>query len=796
MDFREFLKNNIVVLDGATGTYLQKRGLKITETPESWTLTNAGEIINMHKAYFDAGSNLVCANTFGVNGLKYDDELLETLISRAMENVKKARELSCGKQEKFVGLDVGGLGRLLKPFGDLDFERAVEIYAKSMILGEKYGAEVIFIQTMTDSFETKAAVLAAKENTSLPIIASNAYGLDGKLLTGADTLSMVAMLEGLGVSALGANCSFGPKDLLGVVDELVGNSSIPVSFKPNAGLPKVVDGKTVYDVSVEEFVEDVMEGVRRGARLVGGCCGTTPEYIAKLSAALKGVSPKEIKKKELTVVSSYSKGVKFGGEVVLIGERINPTGKKKFKAALVDNDINYVLQEGIREKEAGAHVLDVNVGIPEINEEELLPKVVFELQAICDLPLQIDTSNKTAMEKVLRIYNGKALINSVNGKEKVMSEIFPLAKKYGGVVIALTLDEDGIPETAEGRIKIAEKILNKAKEFGIEKKDIIFDPLCLSISADKNAADVTLAAVKGITERLGAKTSLGISNVSFGLPDREKVNAAFFSLAVKGGLSAAIINPFSLLLMEQYYLLTGKISAYGASLGQKSDEELLKNAATYNPEENGLEDLKSAVKKGLKQKAKELCGKLLETVPPLTVINEEIIPALDEVGKGFENKTVFLPQLLMSAEAAKEAFLEVKEKMPKKASKKCDFVLATVEGDIHDIGKNIVKLLLENYGFSVIDLGKDVKKEVILDAVLSSHAPLLGLSALMTTTVPNMEKTIELVHEKAPFCKIIVGGAVLTASYAKKINADAYGKDAMETVRYAEKVYAEIKKGK
>ena len=790
MDIKQFLKENIVVLDGATGTELYKAGLKVGELPERWNISHAETLIDLHKAYYAAGSNVVSANTFGANSLHYDDRELEEVISAAIENVKKARNLSKAKQPKFVAADIGPTGKLLEPYGDLKFEDAIKIFAKTVRLCVKYGAEIIFIQTMNDSYETKAAVIAAKENCDLPVFVSNAYGENGQLMTGATPAAMSTMLEGLGVDAVGVNCSYGPDELTGVLDELLDCSSLPVIFMPNAGIPKNVDGKAVYDVSASDFAESVKKTVIKGARIVGGCCGTSPEYIRLLAKAVENIPAKEITPKNLTRISSYSHEVRCGIKPLIIGERINPTGKKRFRQALIENDKGYILKEGVDQAESGADILDVNVGIPDIDERSVLPDTVASLQAVIDLPLQIDTSDVAAMEKAVRLYNGKPLLNSVSGKKASMDAVFPIAKKYGGVIIALTLDENGIPDTAKGRLKIALKILYEAEKYGIKKEDIIFDTLCMTVSANPDAANVTLDAMKLIKEKTGCFTSLGVSNVSFGLPDRETLNAAFLTLALINGLDMAIVNPFSAPVMKSLYAfnaLTGKDANFGEYIAFATKNSTAEVATVRQGEEIGL---KTAIIKGFKTEAAKSAQKLLDAKSALELINEEIIPALDEVGKGYEEKTVYLPQLLMSAEAAKAAFEIIKEKSAvKSGGVKCDFVLATVFGDIHDIGKNIVKLLLENYGFNVIDLGKDVPPEKIADEVVKRHAPLLGLSALMTTTVPAMEKTVALVKQLAPWCKVVVGGAVLTEEYANKMRADKYAKDAMETVRYADSVF-------
>ncbi len=788
MNIRDFMKNNIVYLDGGMGTLLQKSGLQPGELPERWNISHPEVIREIHKSYYDSGSNIVNTNTFGANSLKFSLDELDEIICCAVKNADEARKESSGDQEKFIALDVGPTGKLLKPLGDLDFEDAVRTFAETIRLGKKYGVDLITIETMNDSYETKAAVIAAKESCDLPIIVTNAYGENGRLMTGADPAVMAAMLEGLGVDAIGANCSLGPKQLMGVMDELLKYCSVPVVFKPNAGLPKNDGRTTYYDVDAEEFAEDVKLSVENGVRIVGGCCGTTPEYIKKVCELTDGMKPKEIEKKTYSVCTSYNKAVFFGEKPILIGERINPTGKKRFKQALLENDIGYILQEAVNQQAKGVHVLDVNVGLPGIDEARMLTNSVCELQCVTDLPLQIDSSDPIAMESALRRYNGKAMINSVNGKEESMNAIFPLVKKYGGFVVALTLDEKGIPDTVDGRMKIASRILSAAAEYGIKKKDIIFDPLAMTVSADKMSAVITLETVKRITEQLGCNTSLGVSNVSFGLPSRELVNAAFFTTAMENGLSAAIMNPYSARMMEAYYsfnVVKGLDDNCMDFINFASQQEV----QTTAKQESSL-TLKEAIEKGLKEKSSEITTAMLSENAPLDIVNAHVIPALDDVGKRFEEKKLFLPQLLMSAEAAKASFEIIKAGMAADGGsvKKGSIVIATVYGDIHDIGKNIVKLLLENYGYNVIDLGKNVPPETVLDAVIEHHAPLVGLSALMTTTVPAMEETVRLVKEKAPWCKTVVGGAVLTQDYADKIGADKYAADAMESVRYAESV--------
>ncbi len=805
MKITEYIKEHFLYLDGGMGTLLQSEGLLPGELPERWCLSRPEVITGIHRAYFQAGSHVVNTNTFGANALKFDELELEEIVRAAIDCARAAQKETVAEHPTWVALDIGPLGRMLKPLGDLDFEDAVEIFAKTVRLGVRFGADLIMIETMNDSLETKAALLAAKENSPLPVFVSNAYGEDGKLMTGASPAAMVAMLEGMGADAIGVNCSLGPRALAPVVEEYLTYASIPVLLKPNAGLPRVEKGTTVFDVTPDDFAKEVATLAARGVRIVGGCCGTTPAYIEKTVRAVRELSPVPIEAKRHTLVSSYTHAVLFDKAPVLIGERINPTGKKRFKEALKTGDVDYILGEGLAQAECGVDILDVNVGLPEIDEAEMLCRVVQRLQAVTDLPLQIDSSDTKAMEAALRVYNGKAMINSLSGKEESMRAVFPLVKKYGGLVVALTLDEDGIPESAEGRLLIAKRILERAAEYGIDQKDIIFDPLALTVSADGGAAMATLRALSMIREELGCHTSLGVSNVSFGLPARDMINGAFFSMALCRGLSAAIMNPYSAEMMKTYY-------AYRALCGLDENcrdyiafaERAASLTVTAAPagggikglQTEGMSELGAAIVKGRAERAAALTAQEISCVDdPMLLVQNEIIPALDAVGVGFENKTVYLPQLLMSAEAAKTAFEVIKAHVSTTGgAKKCTVVLATVKGDIHDIGKNIVKLLLENYGFDVLDLGRDVPPEAVAEAAKRTAAPLVGLSALMTTTVPAMEETICLLRREAPACRVVVGGAVLNREYADAIGADRYARDAMETVRYAEEIFAERKK--
>ena len=792
MDIRNLLNKKRLYIDGGMGTLLQKRGLTAGELPEMWNLTHADDITDIHLSYLRAGSNIITTNTFGANSLKFQN--LSEIISAAVKNAKRAIELFEGnKDECFVAFDVGPLGKMLEPLGDMPFERAVEIFSESIRLGAENGADLVIIETMTDSYETKAALLAAKESCDLPVFVTNAYDESGKLLTGAAPKAMIALLEGLRADAIGINCSLGPHQMKEIAKEYIKYSSLPVIVSPNAGMPRTENGKTVFDVEAEEFSVVMKEIAEMGAAVLGGCCGTTPDYIRATVEKIKNLPFSPAENKNLTLVSSYTHAVEIGNEPILIGERINPTGKKRFKEALREGDINYIINEGICQQEKGVHILDVNVGLPEIDEDDMLVNSVKELQSVLDLPLQLDTAKKSAMEKAMRIYNGKPMVNSVNGKKEVMDEILPLVKKYGGVVIALTIDESGIPETAEGRTEIARKIILECEKYGIDKKDVVVDPLAMAVSANDLSAKITLDSVKMIKETLGVKTSLGVSNVSFGLPSRETINSYFLSLAFMNGLDCAIMNPFSDTMMGSYHTymaLMGKDKSCINYIDFFKDFNLTgaKSVSESKAEDADEKPLIRAIVKGLKEPSFTEAKKALENAEPLDIINEQIVPALDKVGKLFEEKKMYLPQLLMSAEAASRAFDAVKSVMKDtglKENKK--IVLATVKGDIHDIGKNIVKTLLENYGFNVIDLGKDVAPEAVLEAAKKEKADIVGLSALMTTTTEAMAETIELLRKELPEVQTVVGGAVLTKEFAEKIGATFYAKDAMETVRFAQK---------
>lgn len=807
MNIRERLGKELLFLDGGMGTLLQAEGLAPGELPETWNIEHPEKVEAIHRRYYEAGSDVVLANTFGANVCKFHDDryTVEEVIRAGIANAKRAGE-QIGK-ETYVALDMGPTGKLLKPMGDLDFDDAYEAFAEAVRYGEKYGADLIHIETMSDTYEVKAAILAAKENSSLPVFVTMIFDERGKLLTGGDVPSVVAMLEGLRVDALGLNCGLGPKQMLPILNDLRRYTSLPIIVKPNAGLPKQKNGETYYDVEPDEFARIMQEVVKEGACVIGGCCGTTPEHIKKLVEECKELPLREIEKKHDTIVSSYGQAVILDDMPRIIGERINPTGKKKFKEALKNEDMDYILKEAITQQDKGAHILDVNVGLPDIDEVAMMEKVVKELQSVTSLPLQIDTVDGKAMERAMRIYNGKPMINSVNGKQVSMDEVFPLVRKYGGVVVGLTIDEEGIPKDAEGRVRVAGKIINEAAKYGIDKKDIVIDVLTMTISSEKDGAKVTLEALKRVREEFGVRTVLGVSNISFGLPRRPIVNSYFYAMAMQNGLTAGIINPSSEDMMKAYRSYnalmgfdencTNYISTYAGTTETVTVQASQAAAAAGNaPKAAGVEmTLKYAIERGLKEEAHHITRELIGTREPLEIIQKELIPALNVVGDGFEKGTVFLPQLLMSADAAKIAFAVIKDVLAssgQEEEKKEKIILATVKGDIHDIGKNIVKVLLENYGFDVIDLGKDVPPEAIVEKAVEENVTLVGLSALMTTTVVSMEETIKLLREKKPDCKVMVGGAVLNQDYADMIGADFYGKDAMQSVHYAQKFFGMV----
>ena len=807
-EFEQLAGAGVILLDGATGSNLTKAGMPKGVSTELWVLEHPDILANLQKAYVEAGSQIVYAPTFGANRLKLADygreNEVEELNARLVDISKKAL---AGTGALIAG-DFSTPGKMLQPKGDLSYEELLESYTEQVTAVANAGVDLLVAETMLSVDETCVFMDAALSVCDLPIMCSLTLEADGSALFGGNAVEAVETLQEMGASAVGLNCSVGPDQLEAVVNSMKKVARVPVIVKPNAGLPKITPtGEAIYSMDAPTFARYMNILVDAGAGIVGGCCGTTPEHIKKLVEECKELPLREIEKKHDTIVSSYGQAVILDDMPRIIGERINPTGKKKFKEALKNEDMDYILKEAITQQDKGAHILDVNVGLPDIDEVAMMEKVVKELQSVTSLPLQIDTVDGKAMERAMRIYNGKPMINSVNGKQVSMDEVFPLVRKYGGVVVGLTIDEEGIPKDAEGRVRVAGKIINEAAKYGIDKKDIVIDVLTMTISSEKDGAKVTLEALKRVREEFGVRTVLGVSNISFGLPRRPIVNSYFYAMAMQNGLTAGIINPSSEDMMKAYRSYnalmgfdencTNYISTYAGTTETVTVQASQAAAAAGNaPKAAGVEmTLKYAIERGLKEEAHHITRDLIGTREPLDIIQEELIPALNVVGEGFEKGTVFLPQLLMSADAAKIAFAVIKDVLAssgQEEEKKEKIILATVKGDIHDIGKNIVKVLLENYGFDVIDLGKDVPPEAIVEKAVEENVTLVGLSALMTTTVVSMEETIKLLREKKPDCKVMVGGAVLNQDYADMIGADFYGKDAMQSVHYAQKFFGMV----
>lgn len=782
---QERLKKEILVFDGAMGTQLQEAGLKAGEIPECLNITHPELIQSIHQKYLNAGADFITTNTFGANALKMKDVnySLKEIIEAAIDNAKAAQKNTNRQNNSYIALDIGPIGQLLEPMGTLSFDQAYEIIKEQVLLA-KDKVDLVLLETMTDIYEVKAGVLAVKENSDLPVFVTMTYETNQRTLSGCDPVTMVNILEGLNVDALGINCSLGPVELTPIINEVLKTASLPVILQPNAGLPCLVAGKTCYNMDSDTFVAESIKHVKNGVRIIGGCCGTTPEFIAKLKKAIpaKPVITTPVK---ATRVSSGSKTVEFGHHVVVCGERLNPTGKKKLKEALKQQRYDELVIEAIKQDQAKAHVLDVNVGLPGIDEVATMKHVIKLLQEVISLPLQIDSSNAQAIEQACRYYNGKPSINSVNGKTETMEAIFPIVKKYGGVVIGLTLDENGIPPKAKDRLEIAKKIIKTAAKYGISKENIIIDCLVLTVSAQQKEVMETIKAVRMVKEELGVHTVLGVSNVSFGLPNRPLLNKTFLTMAMAAGLDLPIINPLDKELMDA-------IDAFNVLYNYDQDATIyIQNQSNQtvtsikNTTDFTLEDI---IIRGLKDEVKTATKKQLETKDGLEIINNILIPALDKVGKQYENNTIFLPQLIQAAETSKIAFGVIKDTFKETTATKGPVIMATVHGDIHDIGKNIVKVVLESYGYKIIDLGKDVPPETVVDAFYQYHPKAIGLSALMTTTVASMEKTIAMLKKIDNMCPIFVGGAVLTADYAREINADYYSKDAMDAVELLNRI--------
>ncbi len=786
----EKLKSRTLLFDGAMGTMLQSKGLKLGELPDIVNINSPEMVIDIHEGYVNCGVDVVTTNAFGANEtkLKGSGFTVEQIVDAAVQNAKKA----IGDKDVYVALGIGPIGELLEPMGTLSFEDAYNIFKRQVVQGVKSGADLILIETMIDLYEAKAAVLAAKENSELPVFCTMSFEEDGRTFTGCSVASMVMVLEGLGVDALGVNCSLGPKELAPIVDEILSMATIPVMVQANAGLPSIVNGETVFNISPEEFSHYKKIFVENGVRIVGGCCGTTAEHIKHLVNTVSKIKIQPKQNKALSGVCTPTKAVIID-EVKVIGERINPTGKKRFKEALVKGDIDYILKEAIDQVEAGAHILDVNVGLPEIDEAKTMVKVIKEIQSILDVPLQIDSTDPEVIEQGLRIYNGKAIVNSVNGEDGILESILPIVKKYGASVVGLTLDEKGIPSKAEDRFRIAEKIVKKAKQYGINEEDIYIDCLTLTAAAQQEEVKETVKALSMVKEILNVKTVLGVSNVSFGLPNRDLINRTFLAATLFAGLDLPIINPMDKDMMDT--IMASKVlwnEDKGAAEYLKYNENISDEQVVIKDSKDKKEDdLFEIIIKGIKEKAKSATVKLLEHMDPLDIVDEYIVPALDLVGDKYEKGETFLPQLIQSAETVKNVFEIIRERLSKEGSPQLSngkIVLATVKGDIHDIGKNIVKVLLENYNFEVIDLGRDVAKEKVIEAAVENDVKLIGLSALMTTTGKNMEETIKSLKELDKNYVVMVGGAVLNQDYADMINADYYAKDAKGAVTIAKKV--------
>lgn len=818
---KELLKKEYVILDGGMGTMLQAAGMKMGETPEMLNITQPELLISIHEKYLNAGSDIIYANTFGGNRYKLEEcgHSVEELVTAGIKNARTA----CNnvKPEALVALDVGPIGQMLEPTGTLSFEEAYEMYAEMVKAGEAAGADLVVFETMTDLLDVKAAVLAAKENSSLPVMTTMTFEENMRTFTGCQISAFALTVSGLGVDALGVNCSLGPKELEPVIAELTQWTNLPVVVKPNAGLPDPVTN--LYNVNATQFAEFMKDLRKYGIKVFGGCCGTTPEFIKALTDMLKKEGNPE--KTPVVIPSAVCSATNtvIVDQPRVVGERINPTGKKVFKQALIDNDMDYILGQALEQTSAGADILDVNVGLPGIDERQMMIDTVKSLQSVVDVPLQLDSTIPKVLDSALRIYNGKPIVNSVNGEEESLNNILPIVKKYGAAVIGLALDKDGIPKKAKDRVAIAKKIMDRAVAIGIPKEDIYIDCLTLTASAEQEGVMETLNALHTVKHELGLRTVLGVSNISFGLPNRVLVNHIFLTMAMQSGLDLAIINP-------NVYEMMGAVRAYKllANIDKNSVDYIkayasMPNVSKINPmnmsagnaggasagagnknqdsagninlkDKKGsytCDDLFYAVEKGLKNEGASITEELLTTMDSMDIVNNALIPALDKIGEEFEKGTLFLPQLIMAAGVAQGAFEVIRKHMVMSNNapvSKGKIVIATVKGDVHDIGKNIVKVLLENYGYEVIDLGKDVEYQAVVDAIRDNDAKLCGLSALMTTTLVSMKKTIELIHENNLDCKVMVGGAVLTPEYAKEIHADFYSKDAKESVDIAKRV--------
>lgn len=797
------LAQGFLLIDGALGTMLQQNGLPTGLQPEYFNLTHPAIVTGIHEAYVAAGADIVTANTFQANRHKLPQAQLPEIIHAAI-NLAKA------SGAPFVAYDMGPIGALMAPYGTLSFDEAYEIFKEQVLLAVEAGADLVILETMSDLLETKAALLAIKENSNLPVFVTMTYQADGRTFVGTDPVTATLTLQGLGADAVGLNCSLGPKELLPLVTEILAVAKVPVVVQANAGLPEMVAGQTVYPISVAEYTSYVTEMLRQGVRIVGGCCGTTPAFIADLRQTLANEfasGPVATTPTSVTAVTSGSQTVRLD-QVTVIGERLNPTGKKRLKEAIRQEDFGYILKEAIDQVNAGAAILDVNMGLPEIDEAAMMVQAVGQLQGVVNVPLQIDSSSVAAIEAGARVYNGRPLINSVNGKPETMAAIFPIVKKYGAVVLGLALDEKGIPETAAGRVAIARRIIETAARYGIPKEDVLIDPLVLTASAQQAQVQITLDTLRLLKEELGVCTVAGVSNVSFGLPNRPLLNATFLAAAIASGLDAAIINPLSQPMMATIHamrVINGQDQEAATFIAKKDELALMATelpgstaskqpAATATTAPTAKDSLKTMILQGRKDETPAKTKALLAQYTPLEIVNQEFIPALDEVGANFEAGSLFLPQLMQSAEAVKRAQAVLKDHLASQSEASPNqgkILLATVAGDIHDIGKNIVKMMLENYGFQVVDLGKDVPIEKVVATIREQEIQLVGLSALMTTTVQNMKATIAAVREAGLDCTFMVGGAVLNEEYREFVGADYYAKDALASVTIAQQFFSQ-----
>lgn len=782
------IENKIQFLDGAMGTQLQDKGLPAGASPELFMMEHGEIIEEVHAAYIDSGSDIIYTNTFGANAKKLSKSqyTVEEVITRAVQLAKSAAKRRNGVQ---VALDIGPIGELLEPNGYLPFEEAYELYRQQVVAGEQAGADLVIFETMSDLYEVKAAILAAKEHTQLPVFVTMSFEADHRTFTGCTTASFALCAEGLGADAIGINCSLGPDQILPIAEELAAMTNLPLIIKANAGLPDPLTN--TYSIDAAAYARMLLPYTKLPLAYVGGCCGTTPQFIQELKNTLPKTIDVEKRKRRIGSYACTPTTCLRIQDVHVIGERINPTGNKRMKAALQEHRMDEILAIAMEEVEGGADILDVNVGLPGIDEKEMMVEVIKELQSVIDLPLQIDSTDPAVIRAALRAVNGVAIVNSVNGEAAVMESILPAVKKYGANVVGLTMDEDGIPACAQKRLEIGTRIVETARRYGIAKERVFLDCLTLTVSAQQSGAKETLQALTAIREQLGVHTVLGVSNISFGLPSRILLNQSFLTMAMQAGLSMPIMNPNQAAMMDA-------VRSYRVLQGIDVDSQEYIRIYAQQKREGGKPHIESvhinieeSIMRGLKEETRQLCTKLLSEKEPLQIVNEHLIPALDAVGARYEKKEIYLPQLINAATASQCAFEEIRRSVQAcglESISKGKIILATVKGDVHDIGKNIVKVVLENYGYQVFDLGKDVPVETVVETAIKEQVHLIGLSALMTTTLKSMEETIQALHESGHECKIMVGGAVVSADYAKQIHADYYARDAKESADIAKEV--------